>query len=83
MMLYERGEQELCAVSPLPRPACTRAHELATYLTSRATYYVGYRPVQYRLTRDLPHETCTDTGRRGGTKKKNPVSKIVHVLYTA
>ena len=35
MMLYESGEQELCAVSPLPR---AHAHELATYLTSRATY---------------------------------------------
>ena len=71
MMLYERGEQELCAVSPLPRPACTRAHELATYLTSRATYYVGYRPVQYRLTRDL-HMRHVQTQDGGGTKKKIP-----------
>ena len=62
MMLYERGEQELCAVSPLPR-----AHELATYLTSRATYYVGYRPVQYRLARDL-HMYRQDGGE--GTNSK-------------
>ena len=61
----------------LASAACTRAHELATYLTSRATYYVGYRPVQYRLTRDL-HMRHVQTQDGGGTKKKFPVSKIVH-----
>jgi len=65
----------------LASAACTRAHELATYLTSRATYYVGYRPVQYRLARDL-HMRHVQTQDGGGTKKKIPVSKIVHVLYS-
>ena len=55
----------------LASAACTRAHELATYLTSRATYYVGYRPVQYRLTRDL-HMRHVQTQDGGGTKKKMP-----------
>ena len=63
----------------LASAACTRAHELATYLTSRATYYVGYRPVQYRLTRDL-HMRHVQTQDGGGTKKKFLRSKIVHVL---
>ena len=51
----------------LASAACTRAHELATYLTSRATYYVGYRPVQYRLARDL-HMYRQDGGE--GTNSK-------------
>jgi hypothetical protein len=58
----------------LASAACTCAHELATYLTSRATYYVGYRPVQYRLARDL-HMRHVQTQDGGGTKKN------IHVLY--